>query len=679
MSVCARIPAVPLVTCDPYFSLWSPSDRLTDSDTVHWTGAIKPLRGTVIVDGISYRYMGSPGETAAADQQELRLSATASSYVFHTGGIRLQIVFRTPLLLDDLDLLSRPCSWVDFTVTPVDGIAHSVTIVLDANESQCWNGDQPPPITGGSCRLDGGACAWMGKAVQIPLSHSGDDVAIDWGTFHLGVPDRTGFETGYHPGTQPGSGFVRATASFGVTSEPQSGFFVLAYDDILSIQYFENAHRGYWARNGMTIRDAIREAIDRHDIETARCISLDEHLEALALASAGPDYALLCITAYRQSIAAHKLIADEAGRPVFLSKECFSNGCIGTVDVSYPSAPLFLLFQPELVRGMLRPVYRFARLPVWDRDYAPHDVGRYPYATGQVYGLRAEPDVPLKTHGARLPEGSIYPPFHTWPSGIPVYDDRYQMPVEECGNLLILEAAVCATTGDIAETAGNRDLLARWADYLMRHGADPGDQLCTDDFGGNLARNVNLAIKAAMGVAAYARILEMLGEVEEAEHVMEKAREMAAAIESGAQLVDHTALQLGSASGWSVKYNCIWDNLFDTGLFSPSMIRKEVNWYKANMSRYGLPLDHRHTYGKTDWMLWAAALAKSREDREAFVRPIASFLRETPDRVPFSDFYDTSNARHRGMQHRSVQGGIFMPLYKDSQKMKGWKDTWQTD
>lgn len=679
MSIHARIPAVPLVTCDPCFSLWSPSDLLADADVVHWTGAPKPLRGRIVVDGIPYRFMGRADETRPAEQLELRLSATASSYVFRAGGIRIQIVFRTPLLLDDLDLLSRPCSCVDFTVTPEDGAAHSISVVLETNESLCWNGDQPPPITGGSSRIEGAACAWMGKAVQIPLSHSGDDVTIDWGTFHLAVPDRPGFETGYHAGSTPGSGFLRAAASFEATAKPQTGFFVLAYDDILSIQYFDSARKGYWARNGKDIHDAIREAVERHDPETARCVAFDEHIEMLSNACAGPDYALLCVAAYRQTIAAHKLIADETGRPVFLSKECFSNGCIGTVDVSYPSAPLFLLFRPELVRGMLRPVYRFARLPVWDRDYAPHDVGRYPYATGQVYGLRADPGVPLQTHGARLPEGRIYPPFHTWPAGISVYDDQYQMPVEECGNMLILEAAVCAATGETAKTAANRDLLARWADYLLRRGADPGDQLCTDDFGGNLARNVNLAIKAATGVAAYARILEMLGEPEEAAQMLEKARAMAALIETGARLDDHTALQFGHSEGWSVKYNCVWDGLFETGLFTPSMIQKEVQWYKSRMNRYGLPLDHRHTYGKSDWMMWAAALAESRKDRELFVRPIAAFLRETTDRVPFSDFYDTCSAKHRGMQHRSVQGGVFMPLYKDSQKKKGWNDTWQTE
>jgi hypothetical protein len=69
--------------------------------------------------------------------------------------------------------------------------------------------------------------------------------------------------------------------------------------------------------------------------------------------------------------AAHKLVYDENGDVLYISKECFSNGCAATVDVSYPSIPLFLCYNPELVRGMMRPIFRFARTDEWEFDFSP--------------------------------------------------------------------------------------------------------------------------------------------------------------------------------------------------------------------------------------------------------------------------------------------------------------------
>ena len=134
---------------------------------------------------------------------------------------------------------------------------------------------------------------------------------------------------------------------------------------------------------------------------------------------------------------------------------------------------------------------------------------------------------------------------------------------------------------------------------------------------------------------------------------------------------DHTALTFGDGYGWSLKYNLVWDGIFGTGLFSGKMIENEIQWYLRMQNPYGVPLDIRKDYTKTDWILWVAAMATSSEDRKALIRPIHRFLIDSPDRVPFTDFYFTSTARQRSMQNRTVQGGLFMPMLKDYLSTKG--------
>lgn len=662
-----RVPAVPLITCDPYFSLWSPADCAYDAPTSHWTGAEKRLQGQIVIDGIPWRFLGG-GPANTARQTALSISATASAYCFEAGGVSLDVVFRTPLLLEEPELISRPCSYIDFAVSSLDAKPHNVVIALEADEGFCYHGDIQKEMLSGSIRSDSYNTVWMGQKNQRPLGHSGDDVTIDWGYMYIAVPQNSGAKIKISQNCQEERLSLGTSLDFGAVIAKIKSFLVLAYDDVLSIMYFSHAAKGLWARNGRTIHDAIKDSISQHDTLVKRCETFDADLQSRAVKTAGESYGLVCSLAYRQTIAAHKLIEDENGKLIFLSKECFSNGCIGTVDVSYPSIPLYLLYQSELVAGMLRPVFRFSRLPVWPYDFAPHDVGRYPYASGQVYSLLPMKGSIQRAHGARLHELAVYPPYYTYPGGNEVYDERSQMPVEECGNMLIMTAAYSLYSGKTGIAAENMDLLEKWCGYLEKYGADPGDQLCTDDFAGHLAHNINLAGKAVMGIAAYSILLGLLGKRTEAGRYMDTAHSMAADIEQRAEVApmggvaDHTALVFGDSTGWSLKYNMIWDKVFGTKLFSEEFYRREIGWYIAKKNNYGTPLDTRADYTKSDWVAWAAAMTDDSAKAQEMMDPVALFLKETPDRVPFSDFYDTKTAIHRKMQGRTVQGGLYMPI-----------------
>lgn len=217
--------------------------------------------------------------------------------------------------------------------------------------------------------------------------------------------------------------------------------------------------------------------------------------------------------------------------------------------------------------------------------------------------------------------------------------------------MLIMLAAGRRYGADGALADKYRGLLDKWVQYLIRYGEDPGEQLCTDDFAGHLAHNVNLAAKAIVGVACYGLLT---GDAQWGE----QAREMAQRFMQRVGSAGNTPLTL-DGNGWSMKYNLLWDRVLGLGLLPDSFYDAETHSYLPRVNRYGLPLDSRADYTKSDWICWTAALADDPQVRAALIAPIARMLRETDSRVPFSDWYDTKTGRMEHFIARSVQGGIF--------------------
>ncbi|OHB69724.1 MAG: hypothetical protein A2V70_16250 [Planctomycetes bacterium RBG_13_63_9] len=208
--------------------------------------------------------------------------------------------------------------------------------------------------------------------------------------------------------------------------------------------------------------------------------------------------------------------------------------------------------------------------------------------------------------------------------------------------------------------------MTQWAEFLKAKGFDPENQLCTDDFAGHLAHNVNLSAKAICGLGAFAKLCDLRGDKATAAEYRTIAREFAARWVQQAQDGDHFRLAFDRPDTWSQKYNLVWDRILDLGLFPTHVVRTEMDFYRKVQNRYGLPLDDRQTYTKLDWVLWTATLTQDRDDFEALVDPVFAFLNETPDRVPMTDWYFTDNARRRGFTARPVVGGVFLQmLYQD--------------
>ena len=653
------LPAYPLISIDPFLSIWSQADHPADRETAHWAGERKRMALSATVDGKTFALIGSQfNEKACLTEREV--TPTKTKYVFKASEAEITVSFRAPLLLDDFDLLSTPVNYMDIETKSLDGNEHDIGVTFIWHDDICKDGDAFTAMIGSEYDAGGYSLAWMGKQVQPLLNQSGDHTTIDWGYAYLASRSPVRFErVGGHWGLM-----CEKTIKTG-----EDMMIAIAYDDIASIQYFEYTAHAYYARNGKTIVQAIREMMNRHDEIIKRLEMLDEDLIKKAVEAGGESMKVLACAAYRHSICAHKLIADRDGNPVFLSKENDSNGCIGTVDVSYPSMPLYLMYAPELVRGMCRPIFKFASLPVWKDDFAPHDVGRYPAAIGQVYALsgrrgreRAGGWDDEKSDAHFYPTGQ-FPPVYLYEGCENIYELRYQMPVEECGNMILMVAAAMRADGDTEFAASNLPLLKKWVKYLETYGEDPGEQLCTDDFAGHLAHNVNLAFKAVCGLAAYGWIMEKLGETDEAEYYKNAAKRMGKSVYARAKTDNGTALTL-DGNGWSLKYNTIWDKLFGFGIWDEAFYQAEIARYMQEANAYGIPLDSRKTYTKSDWIMWASAMAETKEGVEAFAKPLVKYLKETPTRVAFSDWYDTVTGRYVHFIARSVQGGVFMPMLK---------------
>ncbi len=248
------------------------------------------------------------------------------------------------------------------------------------------------------------------------------------------------------------------------------------------------------------------------------------------------------------------------------------------------------------------------------------------------------------------------------------------MPVEESGNMLILLAALATyeNSGDFA--APYWQTIRRWAQYLRDKGFDPDNQLCTDDFGGHLAHNTNLSIKAILGLASYARLCVMQGEEEEAQAYRAIAEQYAEQWQQQAYDGDHYRLTFDGPGTWSQKYNMVWDKILGLQVFDPQIARTEIAFYKKMQNEFGLPLDNRNTWTKLDWIVWTATLAENDADFMAFVEPVYEYAHRTPSRVPLSDWYFTDTGRQRGFQARSVVGGVFIKALANQALWRKWAE-----
>ncbi len=629
-----RPAAIPLITVDPYFSIWSFEDKLYSDYTRHWSGRANPIFAGVIIDNCFYNVMGHPFSKPLVksrtlrhlEQKSVNITPLKTKYIFENDAIELELTFLSPLVLNRLDIMARPVSYIEYKIRRKTDEAGDIKFVLGVSAQCCVD------VPGQKVRFGKTSCsAYMGNDKQNILSKTGDDVCIDWGYLHISEPEAKlvnmidvshKYELSYKE-----LDFSKIYNAYGdnavllVEKEDEKGFVALGYDEINPIEYLGDRLNEYYTEHFSSFGEMFVSSVK--EFEAIKKIASDYEQELLDdFAAYGKKYADICSLAFRQAVAAHKLVKDKEGNLLFLSKECHSNGCIGTMDITYPSMPLFLKYNPSLVLGMLRPIVKYASGDGWKYDFAPHDLGQYPKANGQVYTDLGE---------------------------------EFHMPVEECGNALITLAAIKRAGCGKEFAQENKAIFKLWADYLVKHGYMPENQLCTDDFSGHINNNCNLSLKAILGIASFSYIY---GD----EPYMEIAKKMAKdwVVDSSNGVA--SMLSFDIKDSWSLKYNIIWDKIFGFGLFPEEVYEKEIRLYSNNMNRYGVPLGNSYAYSKLDWMFWTTVMTDNKEYFDKIVDSAYLRICETPDRAPMGDWYDTIDSLEHCFRNRSVVGGIYINL-----------------
>ncbi len=610
--------------------------------------------GAYIDFGLYVNSYTAPKNVQTAQQKDVDVMATSTYYTFTCGPVDLDVVFTAPMIITDLDLVSTPINFISYQVKSNDGQPHDVqfyfatTPILTVNETV-------QAVDAEMVTENGVSYAKAGSTAQPILGRTGDLISIDWGYLYLPAvngsvtiaPTATAEADFVETGTLPEYGgkvtgqtpcnlsTLAYLHDFG-SVESGSSYMMIGYDEVKDIRYFGEDYPGYWARNGKTIFQAFEEYNSRYEELMQKAKEQDQIIYDDALAAGNKKYAELLSGSYRQVLAAHKLFQDNEGHLLYFSKENNSNGCVNTVDLTYPSAPLFLMYNTDLQKGMMTSIFEYSRTRRWTKSWAAHDLGTYPHANGQVYGG--------------------------------------DMPLEESGNMLILAAMICMIDGNTSWIDPYWSICRTWASYLRSNGQDPDTQLCTDDFAGHWAHNANLSIKAIMGVLAYAEIAQMKGSSSGYNNFLGYAKKMAEKWEQDADAGDHYKLAFDREDSWSQKYNLIWDKVWNTHIFSPEVMQKEIQFYLTKQNEWGLPLDSREQYSKSDWIIWSACMAEDTETFLKFSDRIWKWVNETTDRIPLSDWFWTDSRHFRGFRARSVIGGFWMKVLMDNFKAKHDED-----
>ena len=335
--------------------------------------------------------------------------------------------------------------------------------------------------------------------------------------------------------------------------------------------------------------------------------SLDSKIAADSIIAGGQDYLTITSLSARQALGATQLVGNSTKQYFFL-KEISSDGNTQTVDVIFPFHPILLYLQPSLAKLMLDPLFENQESGQYPNKYSMHDLGaHYPNATGH-------------------PDGKDEP-----------------QPLEECGNMLIMTLAYAQRNNDNAYLSQHYNILKQWTQYLIDEALIPADQISTDDFAGSLANQTDLALKGIIGIQAMAVIANLTDNAVDGANYTNIAQDYITQWQTLGIAHDanppHTTLAYGMNDTHGLLYNLYADKLLNLNFVPQSVYDMQSAFYPNVEQKYGVPLDTRHNYTKSDWEMWTAAIS-SDSTKKMFISDLAKWINETPTNKALTDWYD---------------------------------------
>ncbi|KAJ5113163.1 hypothetical protein N7456_001697 [Penicillium angulare] len=651
----ARPPSYPLAVRNPYLSTWMPSDRverLPYADSQFWAGQELGWSVIVRVNGHAYSLMGVPDLEAngirAASVHRAEFTATHSIFHLTAGPASFALDFFSPVSPSNYDRQSLPFSYLTVEVTRSHG--HDIQIYTDIDGK--WTGKQKR-----AARVfeEHGDLAIHSLLVDDAEKYAEEDDMALWGQVILASrPERESSLSAIagHPQTVrrlfanggdlsgedsawSSGGVVALAHDLGSVIGSASVNFAVGYERKEAIDYLGEDYTGYYRANYPTKHEALTFFFDDYEEAFWESLEFDKELQTFATAAAGPKYADIVALSTRQAYGGIDLTIPydslDTENVLAFIKELSSDGNINTIDVIMPAFPIYWVLDPDWIRLLLEPVMKYLDAGRWSLPYTIHDLGsHYPHAVG--------------------------------------HDDQKAeaMPIEECGNLLILALAYAQATGDTDWTDQYLEIFRKYADYLVDNSINIANQLSSNDAAGPLPNETNLAIKAAVGIKAF-------GELSGIDYYSSVGDEHADLFFTQGLGTDeqqsHFVLEYPDfPDSWKTPYNIYPDLLLGLETFPPEAHQMSNDFFSTSVrGEYGVPLDNRQDWAKSDWNMWLASTF-DKETKGQFVDDLWAFMTNGKHNWPFSDRYVATSAHGNEpgvpilCRARPTVGGHFAPL-----------------